>query len=51
MALAFALRHLLRTLARKGIMNRTETTAMLDNALDELRALKGRGGLSPDEAA
>jgi hypothetical protein len=50
-AAAIAIQHLLRTLEAKGIMEPTETAAMLDGVLDELACLGRDGVMSPEETA
>ena len=47
-AAAVALQHLLRALEAKGIMEVTETTAMLDGVLGELDNLQKNGVMSPE---
>ena len=50
-AAAIALQHLLRTLEAKGIIEVTETTAMLEGVLDELDELGKNRIMSPEETA
>ena len=50
-AAAIAIQHLLRTLEAKGIMEPTETAAMLDGILDKLACLGRDGVMSPEETA
>lgn len=46
--LMVALQHLLRTLESKGVLSKSETVAMLDGVLDELRATDFQPGAAAE---
>ena len=49
--LMIALKHLLRTLEHKGVLSQTETFAMLDGALEELKGIPTLARHASAEAA
>jgi hypothetical protein len=49
--LIIALKHLLRTLERKGVLAHSETVTMLDAALDELKSIPNLKGDAAADAA